>query len=163
MTDEAAGQLVKAKMSEGYQAFQAGLGNGANGDGKAKTTVSLVANGPGGISATYVGVSGEGHAEINALAQLCQDQGIVNGNVLVDDWALGLECEAKPCCCRCSAILGLLDVVGSDKTLKCPQTMTAGGTWGFGGGSDNLKQVLRSLGLDVTQGVIRDLCAKWTP
>lgn len=65
---------------------------------------------------------GHGHAEMDALHKLwvgvCgEDFAIYSG------YSLAVECLAKPCCCRCSAVLGLLGISATKGTYKTRATM----------------------------------------
>jgi len=81
---------------------------------------------------------GAGHAEMHALSQfitnICSNK-VSKFRALQDEVenksGVRVECESKPCCVYCSAILGLLGITPKDKdTKKSPDRM--GSTqWGM--------------------------------
>ena len=81
---------------------------------------------------------GCGHAEMDALAQY-----VATGNNTFENMVL--SCTTKPCCVRCSAVLGLLGIEACDRTLKYSKPM--GSTeWGI---SDSVaKAVANHIGRD---------------
>lgn len=88
-------------LRNGYLAFNAGEVTPQAGGGNA-TQVTLVVNG-----VNYVGNSGTGvHAEMNAVAAALAAAG--NLNALRQIAGKTVDCRAKPCCYRCSIVLGLL-------------------------------------------------------
>jgi hypothetical protein len=73
---------------------------------------------------TIVGKTGEGHAEMNALRQLiilCKYDAEVFTQILRA--GVTVVCIEKPCCYRCSCILGALGIVASVGTRKNAKKM----------------------------------------
>lgn len=75
----------------------------------------------------YPGSTGTGHAEMNALHQFINDICSNNVDILelfVENKGLRIDCSAKPCCRRCSSVLGALKVIPWDnETTKTTKTM----------------------------------------
>lgn len=86
--------------------------------------------------------TGCGHAEMAALHKFWVHKCGKDKAIFVGAFCRVIQCEAKPCCCRCSAVLGLLSVSPlSDDTKKTRDTM--GGTnWGI---SDELRDLLAQI------------------
>ena len=113
-------------LKVGYKAFDAAVS--INGDGSESTEVTLYVYSGRRLRKQYIGRTGKGHghAEMDALYQFVKDKTVPHANV-----SLELSCTAKPCCVRCSAVLGLLNVsTANDNTHKSPKAM--GSTqWGI--------------------------------
>lgn len=133
---------AKQLLKEGYESFAASEGSKDSGDGKETTEVKLY-YGPTG-SNTVPGKSGygKGHAEMAALYEYySKTHGNNERRFLANVGGTKLDCTSKPCCVRCSAILGLLGVQPyRDSTKKTQDTM--GSTeWGM---HPDLRNVLRN-------------------
>jgi hypothetical protein len=125
-------------VSTGYGRFAAAEGHSNDGSESCDAMIWYLNNrGHWKYIAGSTG-KGAGHAEMHALSQFVTN--ICNGDLEVfrsiqafGDGNSGVlvECESKPCCLYCSAMLGLLGIPPKDsKTKKAPQRM--GGTqWGM--------------------------------
>lgn len=82
------------------------------------TSVTLVIAGT-----QFSASSGAGHAEMRALTNYIQSGGTVATLLALDSDDKVVQCEEKPCCAKCSAILGLLGFSGSARTKKTKSTM----------------------------------------
>ena len=71
----------------------------------------------------YTGETGKeaGHAEIHALLQFLK--AISFSVTAFDEYNLTITCLSKPCCKRCSAVMGLLKIAASDGTYKSAKSM----------------------------------------
>jgi hypothetical protein len=115
------GEIAITFLQEGFVNFQAVSTNDA-GDGSEECTVTL--HYTGGSVEGKTG-NGHGHAEMDALHQLWAD--VCNKDVdtfLTYSRNLKLDCTDKPCCVKCSTVLGWMGVVPrTTATKKTPYTM----------------------------------------
>lgn len=113
-------QAQASTIASGYAAFEAEESSDS-GDGSQSTAVTLWVSGKPYEGATGVG----GHAEMNALLKVLADLGDLD--TVIATGGKTVECTAKPCCYRCSVVLGLLGFSAhSDDTTKTRSGM--GGT-----------------------------------
>ena len=89
------------------------------------------------------GETGSGHAEMNALDEfirtICGSKSATLSTYCAAG-ALFIECTTKPCCCRCSAILGALSVRPSSSDTK--KTKAPMGSTQWGGLSPTVRDVI---------------------
>jgi hypothetical protein len=120
-------QLSSETTSEWFNQFKATLADSKAGDGKQATQVELFFTDPVGlIKTSQVGVSGtNGHAEMNALDAIFKLHGYDQGKcATILDSGITVKCEAKPCCVRCSVVLGGIGAgAETDNTKKINKTM----------------------------------------
>lgn len=81
-----------------------------------------------------------GHAEIDALYQFFKAAGW--SDAVIGSYDLEIDCPAKPCCVRCSAILGLLGVSAAPNQRKTTGTM---GKTAYGAHPDFTEYLARRL------------------
>jgi hypothetical protein len=77
---------------------------------------------------------GNGHAEMDALHKFIPIMTSEKKEFKDYEGKLKIQCEGKPCCAQCSAILGALNIQPKrteNMTKKTYMPMTAGGTWGL--------------------------------
>jgi hypothetical protein len=101
-------------------------------------------------------VAKEGHAEMNALNRFLRDQCGYDGSKLKEfqtrngdkkDPVLAIDCTAKPCCVRCSIVLGALGFWATPGTSKTTRAM--GSTnWGMHPRAEQFLRDFLGLSLD---------------
>jgi hypothetical protein len=101
----------KGTLRDGYKAFAASESEDTK-SGTMTTTAILTADG-----SEYTGNSGKGHAEMDALNQMLVANG-KNLAALLELDGKTVTCTAKPCCYRCSVVLGLLGFAPSSAETK---------------------------------------------
>jgi hypothetical protein len=107
-------------IRSGFEKFTAA--SGSEGDGSQSTQASLYIG-----TKKYDGstANGHGHAEMDGLYQFCQDKG-EDAAATLARYKKKVSCTSKPCCVKCSAILGHLGFAPKGATKKIYHTM--GGT-----------------------------------
>lgn len=122
LTAAAAGSQASKLIQDGWNAFSAAEGEG--GDGEESCTVKLYYGAGGSCEVCGATGQGHGHAEMDAIWKLFMD--VCGGDIEKFRKYLGtlkIECEDKPCCRRCSAILGLLKAAATAGTKKTSKNM----------------------------------------
>lgn len=135
---------AKTKLIEGYEAFLATEKEVEDGKQDCSATIHYMSGAEDVGSVSGATGEGNGHAEMSALywflSVYCKGNHETFGNALLE-----VECLAKSCCMRCSAILGLLGVWPRGETYKAPKHM--GGTqWGLN--EDLAKAIAAKTGVD---------------
>ena len=120
---------AKEQLIRGYEAFRATEEEIDDGKQDCTATIHYMSGAEKVGSVSGSTGEGNGHGEMSALfwflVDTCKGDHETFGDALLE-----VECLAKSCCMRCSAILGLLDVWPRGKTYKAPKSM--GGTqWGL--------------------------------
>lgn len=108
-------------LDDGYAAFD--TDEREFNDGEESCTATLTATDRANKSVKYLGETGKGagHAEIHALVQFLK--AISYSITAFDDYNLTITCLSKPCCKRCSAVMGLLKIAATGGTYKSSKSM----------------------------------------
>jgi hypothetical protein len=119
-TSNNAASPIRQTLITGWDAFKAAESTNTK-SGTTETNAVLNYNGK-----DYPGKAGAGHAEMKALADILAGEKSLDA-IIKNTVAKTVECTAKPCCYRCSIVLGLLGFKAKDdKTMKTKSGM--GGT-----------------------------------
>jgi hypothetical protein len=119
-TSNNAASPIRQTLITGWNTFKAKESTNTK-SGTTETYAVLNYNGK-----DYPGKAGAGHAEMKALVDILADAKSLDA-IKDDKTVKTVECTGKPCCYRCSIVLGLLGFKAKDdKTMKTKSGM--GGT-----------------------------------
>jgi hypothetical protein len=106
--------VTRPTLKQGYYDFRAEETDDS-GDGSYSTAVVLAI----GAQSSYNGTSNGIHAEMDALNQmLTAYQGTGTLEEFISDTTKTVSCTSKPCCFRCSVVLGLFKFRPAADTTK---------------------------------------------
>jgi hypothetical protein len=124
--------IAQDQLKVGFAAFNAEEGSGGSSSQDCDARLHyIIGNYQTGLQFNHVEGStgqGHGHAEMDALHKFWTEICVEDLTVFVS-YQKKIQCESKPCCVRCSAVLGLLGIEALDPDTKKTRATMGSTEW----------------------------------